>query len=274
MTDSIQDNPRIPQMIQPMLDTYFRLMDQCLPGFLSAFYLHGSIALGAFDPRYSDVDFIAIASRSLSIDDIASLEAVHRSLLAQFPESKLDGSYMQPSDLGKFDKDISPYPYFNQGVFEVGKHDGNAITWWVLKNKAVTLLGSNPKDLPFTVDMDELIVGMRENLNTYWKSYTRIGTRMAWLLNDQGIQWAVLGVLRQYYTFHERGITSKIEAGEYALDHLPERWHRLIREALRIRRDEGVSQYGNPVMRAVGAVRFLNDIIRRCNEMVGASTVP
>jgi hypothetical protein len=84
---------------------------------------------------------------------------------------------------------------------------------------------------------------------------------MSWLLTDFGIQWAVLGVLRQYYTFREGDITSKTGAGEYALTHLPARWHRLIREAIHIREHTGACSYGFQIFRAVEAWAFLKYVI-------------
>lgn len=103
-----------------------------------------------------------------------------------------------------------------------------------------------------------LIRKMLQNLNTYWASFTRQPGRMVWLWCDYGIQWAVLGVLRQFYTFREGDITSKSGAGEYALKQLPERWHRLIQEALNIRHETPGSLY-----------RFLQFIIRTCNASCG-----
>lgn len=80
-------------------------------------------------------------------------------------------------------------------------HDLNSVTWWILKNRGIALIGSDPKELAFTVDWDLLITRMVENLNTYWASWTKNPTKMAYLLTDNGIQWAVLGILRQFYTF-------------------------------------------------------------------------
>jgi hypothetical protein len=49
-------------------------------------------------------------------------------------------------------------------------------------------------------------------MNTYWARFTTDPRYIAWLLADYGIQWTVLGVLRQFYTFREHAITSKVGA--------------------------------------------------------------
>ncbi|MDZ5016954.1 DUF4111 domain-containing protein, partial [Clostridium perfringens] len=59
------------------------------------------------------------------------------------------------------------------------------------------------------------------------------------------IEWGVLGVSRLYYTFKERDITSKIGAGEYALQNLPERWHKIINESMRLRKGNKKSFYNS-----------------------------
>ena len=86
------------------------------------------------------------------------------------------------------------------------------------------------------------------------------------LLSDWGIQWTVLGVLRQFYTFRESAITTKLKAGEYALAHLPLDWRRLIQEALRIRRGGKPSFYRCRLSRALEARKFLLYIIQTCNS--------
>jgi len=47
--------------------------------------------------------------------------------------------------------------------------------------------------------------------------------------SDQELQWCMTGMLRQFYTLCEYEIISKVEAGNYAIDVMPERWHHIIR---------------------------------------------
>jgi hypothetical protein len=121
----------------------------------------------------------------------------------------LEGSYLQWDDLGKSGEPVSPHPHYHDGRLEPDAcSDVNDVTWWILKHRGLALIGPEPSDLAFQVDLDMLIARMKHNLNTYWAAYTNQPRRMAWLFADYGIQWAVLGVLRQYYTFQERDITS------------------------------------------------------------------
>ena len=242
----------IPQSVQQVLDEYIALVHERLPSLLEGLYLHGSLALGAFDPRLSDIDFISITSRRCTEADIDGLRAIHDTLRQRYPQAHLEGSYLQWGDLGRFEDTIPPHPYIHDGVLHASGHfDLNAVTWWVLKHRGIAVVGPPPEYLDIQVDWDGLIAKMHHNMNTYWASYTTNPRRMAWLLTDDGVQWAVLGVLRQFYTFRERAITSKTGAGIYALQHMPQRWHRLIQEAIDIRAGIEGSSYRWRVVRAL-----------------------
>jgi hypothetical protein len=260
----------IPEAVRWVMDDYRAFMDADLPGFLTGLYIQGSIALGAFNPGQSDIDFIAVISRRATPDDIARLTALHQKLATLYPTMPLEGSYVQHADLGKLNDAIEPCPYIHDCKFEAGGHfDINRVTWWILKNRGITLLGTDAHDLDFQVDWDGLSADTLQNLNDYWARYTDDPTRIIWLLSDYGIQWTVLGVLRQYYTFKERSIISKIGAGDYAVQHLPVQWGRLIQEAINIRRGNETSLYRLGILRAIEAYQFLRWIIRECNTMFG-----
>lgn len=256
----------IPPAIQPLLDAYLAALTDALPGYLRACYLYGSIALDDFRPPISDVDFITVVSRRSTPDDVARLRAIHRRLRRQHPPDLLSGSYLQAADLGQPAAAIEPGPYTHGGVLHAaGHHDLNAVTWWTLTRHGIALAGPDPRAIDYAMDWDRFLTDTHENLNTYWVRFVREPARLAWLLGDRGIQWTVLGVLRQFYTFEERGITSKTGAGEYALERLPERWHRIIQAALDVRAGRGGSLYRGRVLRAIDAYRFLRFIIDRCN---------
>lgn len=258
----------IPAVLKPLLDAYISQMDAKLSGFMTAFYLHGSIALGAFNPQFSDIDFIAVLSRQTTPHDLETLRAIHHNLQQKYPDWPLSGSYLQAHDLGLSKETIEPAPYFDDGnLHESGHHDINAVTWWTLKHHGLTLTGIGAKNLEFNVDWQNLITEMQENLNTYWAQFSRIGRRSVWLLTDDGIQWTVLGVLRQFYTFREDDITSKTGAGDYALQNLPQRWHRMIQEALNIRNQTGQRCYRFRLFRAIEAFKFMRYIITQCNTI-------
>ncbi len=257
----------LPQPVQAMLHEHIVQVHDSLPGLLAGLYVHGSVALGAYQPGLSDIDFIAITSRTCAEHDIAALRAIHQALATSHPYAPLEGSYLQWQDLGQRAGLVPPRPYVHDGVLNPGgHHDINAVTWWILKNRGVTLLGPPANQLNIQVDWEGLVAAMHRNMNIYWASFTSNPRRMTWLLGDYGVQWAVLGVLRQFYTFREQSITSKVGAGVYGLAHTPRRWHRLIQEAIDIREGRPATAYRSRVVRAIEARAFLQMVIAACQS--------
>jgi predicted nucleotidyltransferase len=249
-----------------MIEDYISLVAKQLPNRINSFYLVGSIALGEFNERFSDIDFIAILNQKFTLKEVETLRDIHRVIESNHPRWEMSGSYILSQDLGKLDDEIEPHPHYHDGAFHPNRRSElNSVTWWELKNHGIAILGEAPGNLPFTVDWDLLTTRMKENLNSYWQSWTKRPGRVLKLYSDWGIQWAVLGVLRQFYTFHEDSITTKVRAGQYALDCLPAGWHKLIQEAIDIRRGKKDSVYRLRILRMIEAVNFLKYIIRVCN---------
>lgn len=260
-------NPRIPEPVQPIIEDYISLMTKQLPSRLKAFYLVGSIALDEFNEQFSDIDFVAVLNRRATSRELEELCGIHQIIERNHPRWKMSGSYIPPHDLGKLGHEIESHPHYHDGVFHLNRSsDLNPVTWWELKNHGITIVGQAPHNLPFTVDWDLLIASMRQNLNSYWVHWTNRPDRILRMYSNWGIQWAVLGILRQFYTFRENSITTKVKAGQYALGCLPIRWHKLIQEAIDIRKGEKGSAYRLKFSRMIESVNFLKYIIPLCKD--------
>ncbi len=263
------NDARIPTLIRPLLDDYLGLLSERVPDLADACYLHGSIALNAFNDRLSDIDFITVLRHRPTADELTRLRSIHQNLAIKYPRWKMDGSYLQWQDLGRLPAEIYPSPYVADGIFHPqGYRDVNLVTWWLLKHHGIALFGTSPQTLTFTVSWEKLVARMQDNLHSYWRSWTRSPTRVPQLLTDYGIQWAVLGILRLWYAFREGDIVSKTNAGRYALTHLPERWHPIVRAAIALRETPDLRSYTSRICRAVDAVRFLRYIIQQCDRQI------
>lgn len=261
-------NPRIPEAIRPLLQAYLDLLDRELPNLITALYLHGSIALDAFDEQRSDIDMVAVMAHPASTDEAQKLAAVHKTIAHQYPRWLLEGSYLQASDLGKPEADIAPHPTHHDNQFNPAGHfDSNPVTWWLLKNKGIAVRGDDPQMLTYTVDWNALLRYMHGNINGYWANFATDPMRMLRNLSDEGVSWVVLGILRQYYTFRENDITSKIGAGEYAMKHVPAEWHDLIQDALDIRQGHKPTHCTSRFTRAYAVVRFVRYMVEESNKL-------
>jgi hypothetical protein len=258
-------DPIIPPLLHPVLDEYADCTEQALAEKATAFYLEGSIALGDFNPRFSDIDFVAVLKGETTAANFETIQRIHRRIEQKYPW-KMSGMYLQARDLGGCGDADTPFLKYHDGKlgwtnrFELGE-----VTWWILKNHGVRVFGPSAESLNIAVDVDRLLRMQHRNLNTYWASWTTQPGRILALLSDWGIQWTVLGVSRQLYTIHEQKITSKIKAAEYALVRLPERWHPLIRQAIALRKDPKLACYPSRLKRAFDAFYFIRSVIQSCN---------
>lgn len=273
-TPEVRLDQRIPPEIRPLVQDFSNRLNVELNGLITALYLEGSIALGGFDPRLSDIDFAAVLSRKVSNDDIDKILNIHKNIEQIHPGWKISGWYYQPGDLLGMDHPSQPIFYLHDGKLIRSIQFGlSLVTWWILNHRGVTLFGPPPQSLSITVDINDLLKTQRENLNSYWARWPTRPGRFLSLFSDRGIQWMVLGMLRQFYTICEHEITLKITAGEYALTSLPERWHRIIREAVALREDPRRSRYRWRINRMIDALRFHKYMIRLCNDMLARGNV-
>jgi hypothetical protein len=255
-------DPRVPEPVRPIIEDYISLANKQLPNF----YLIGSIALGEFNERFSDIDFVTVLNRRATSAEIEKVCDIHRAIERSHPRWEMSGSYILPQDLGKLDHEVKPHPHYHDRVLHLNNcSDLNSVTWWELKNYGITIIGETARDLPFTVDWDLLIARMKQNLNSYWAGWAKRPGRVLMLYSDWGIQWAITGVLRQFYTFRENSITTKVRAAYSALGCLPTRWHKLIQEAIDIRKGKKDSAYQLKFWRMIEAATFLRYIIQTCN---------
>ena len=175
----------------------------------------------------------------------------------------MEGDYLPAADIGCLDDEGGPFLKYHDGKLEWSERFGLcSVTWWILKEKGIAVFGPSPWELALTVDMERLLQGQLENMNSYWATWISRPVRLATLLSDWGVQWTVLGVLRQFYTLRERQIVSKTEAGKYAMACLPQRWERIIAEAVALRESPPRSQYRSRILRAVETYGFLKYIIQ------------
>ena len=260
-------NNRLPEVLTPTIESYLFQVTQRLPGFLDAFYIVGSIALDEFNPHFSDVDFIAVIDHPATEQESKALYEIHQKVEVTYPHWKLSGVYLLPSDLGKQSREIGERIVFHDGKLDLQPDfEANPVTWWILKNYGVPALGVDPSGLSIPVDENYLVTWTVGNMNTYWKSWTRQPGKLLAMLSDWGIQWTVLGVARQFYTVREKKVITKQRSGEYALTVLPEQWHRILREAIRLRTKSDGVLYRSRFVRMLDAVNFMKYIIQSSNE--------
>ncbi|MFS0780594.1 aminoglycoside adenylyltransferase domain-containing protein [Bacillus sp. 1P06AnD] len=236
-------NAKLPDKVQCLLHMYIERMNVLIPDMVEGLYIHGSLALGAFVERSSDIDFITVIKRPLTNEELEKVADIHRWIAASYPSPEMDGVYMTKGDLEDVHSECQSLPYVSSGELYVGPYfNDNPVTWHVMEKYGIRVLGPETCGLNLRGKAGSLIPYVIANMNSYWTS--RVGGLEAGkdsisLLSkeqiDVEIEWSVLGLLRQFYTIREDAVISKLGAGEYALNHVAEEWRPIIREAISIR---------------------------------------
>jgi Domain of unknown function (DUF4111)/Nucleotidyltransferase domain len=199
-------------------------------------YLQGSFALGDADED-SDVDFIVVTHDEVTDAELDALQDMHRRIYA-LPSpwaQHLEGSYVPKERLRRVETPPSPLWYLDNGATELVRdaHCNTAVVRWILREHGVVLAGPDPTSLVAPVTPDELRAEERTAIDDWaeWarEPHPRFGPG-AMSRRQQGL--LVLSFCRILHTLESGRVTSKPQAGEWALRALPAEWRSLIRRAL------------------------------------------
>ncbi len=269
---------------------YLDSLDRAVPGLLDGFYLVGSLALGAFRPGRSDIDFVATCSRAPSPAELASLKTVHRRSYAEGLVNAgasmswplvCNGVFVRRAALALPPSEVVALASQVSGRFTLAHgFDCNPITWWTLANGGVTLRGPAAEDLGVHLDHEEMRRFTASNLVSYWQPWARAvagrgpgswAPRLRQLHSRRLAAWGVLGTSRMHATISTGEVIAKERAGEYALETFGARWQPIIDEALSYWRDERSSSGRRPKARRLETAAFVLHVVELVGEPARSS---
>lgn len=256
---------KIPMEIQPLMQAFLQLLHTKLSrDLVEGVYMYGSIAMGAFEKQKSDIDFVVLLTRAASEKEVEELKEIHLQLANIKWGNRLDGMYISKEDIGKTNKDLSPYPYCSEGILQVGYWDINHITWWVVREHGIVLQGTPIKELQILTNWNDVINTLKYNINEYWYSKAKEGSNS---VSDEMVEFTTTAICRILYSLHNQKIISKKIALEIGVDTLPERWKPLLMEGLRIRTSKGSpSFFKTEISRAEACRDFVIYAHQLCND--------
>ncbi|GAA0578844.1 hypothetical protein GCM10010172_74640 [Paractinoplanes ferrugineus] len=250
----------LPAPVTELTAAFLAEVDERVPGRLTGLFLHGSLCWGEFFPM-SDIDFVAVWAE---LPPAAELAAAHQATKARFPERAFDGFHCTAADLAAPPAEAAGHrPVWFRDEFDPdGTLDLNLVTWHELAERAVTIRGVLPSVYTSRSELREFT---RNNLDTYWRLIAdQIGDGDLEALgkHDDSVAFLGLGPARLHHLLTTGELTSKSGAGRYLLAGPDRRWHRIAREALRLRENPGsAGLYDDPVRRGADATALLRRMI-------------
>ena len=220
-----------------------RLLDQNLLGM----YLHGSLALGGFQPERSDIDVIVVTAQRIDLE--TKRRCIELLLRISRMPCPLDIRFLVQQDLFPYQYPMLCDLHYNESWRE-NYHQELRTGTWKLWN------GSAQCDPDLSV---HLTILHRYGICLYGKSIAEVippvperDFRDAIIKDVQVAQGEplydpisyVLNACRASAYLYDGAILSKDAGGVWGLAHLPEQYHPLIQQALALYRSE---RLGRPV---------------------------
>ncbi|WP_068118619.1 hypothetical protein [Nocardioides massiliensis] len=232
MGESVEwtDPEALPREVEAVCAEFLALADEAVPGLVEGLHLRGSLGFGEWYAGRSDVDYVAVLTRSPAAV-VEVLASVHDRLAAAYPSPAFDGIHLVGEDLLAGPAATPDRPCTLQGRFlPAARKELTPVTWHELAEHAVSVRGEVP--LRLWRDAQALREHTRTNLATYWAGQI---DALDGFRADAGIAdvaWVVLGVARLHHLLVHGRLTSKNGAGRHVVDHFGEDWRLLASEVL------------------------------------------
>lgn len=255
-----------PQEVKDFIQNIKERITEILDGNLSGIYLHGSLAMGGFHPKKSDIDVIVVTKRPLEIltqKDLAQLFLAHSD--NPYP---VEISFLYKDQLTSWQH---PCPYdFHYSEYWREKYtdaltqrkdelfsdsikvDGDlAAHFMILNTRGIVLSGKPIEDVFSKVPKEDYLDSI---LNDYEECLEEIYRKPV---------YAVLNMLRVLWYLKEGKVSSKEEAGNWGVTRLPEKLGPIVQKANESYRKNGVEVFSEDELK-----RYKRYIRKEVEELI------
>lgn len=202
-----------------------------LNGNLVGVYLHGSLAMGCFNPEKSDVDLLVIVKKELPV--VTKKNIIKKLLrLTQGRRNPLEMSiiletylsnfiYPTPFELHFFHpKYLTEEDYICGGKGFVDADLAGHIK--VTNHRGDTLYGKEIKDVFYPIKSEFYIESIYNDIKNAMEDI------------DENPVYYTLNLCRVLYYLKEGIVSSKREGGEWATEHLPDKYRKIVEQCLKV----------------------------------------
>lgn len=219
----------VQQILDEIVNSYHAILRENLLGI----YLHGSLAMGCFNPDASDIDFLVVVREKPAFDEMRKLVAVLLGLSENGPGKGFEMSVLLEKDAKNF-----TYPthfvlhyseshkdrYANQPEYICGGFGDPdlAAHITILKERGICLIGKPIDEVFRIVPPKYYIESIKSDINNAKEE-----------ILDAPIYY-ILNLCRVLCYLQEGKICSKKEGGEWAITFLPEQYTDIIQSALKV----------------------------------------
>ncbi len=221
----------IPANIRALLDTIVARFRATLGNNLIGIYLHGSAAMGCYNPVKSDLDLLIVVKESLSVETKRTIIGYLLELADQTTKKGLELSVVTRDAIQNF-RFPTPYElHFSNGWreryvldqvdFEQERFDTDlAAHFTVTKRRGIRLYGEPIQAVFPGIPGEYYLRSIAGDAEDIFENIT----------NDP--MYGVLNLCRVLAFIRDKVVLSKLEGGHWGLQHLPQAYQSLIQQAL------------------------------------------
>lgn len=243
----------LPIEIRPLIDELCKDLKVIFDNKLLGLYLHGSIAMGAFNPKSSDIDFMVLLKSDVHEEEFLKLVSCHKKLCSKYEYwgSKLEGSYLIMDKLYERHPPSSKRPYINGGNLRRAHH-GPEWTFekYTLAREGIALMDDVLDRKALMASILDLKSATKSLLKDWWQPLMKKESD----LSDEYLVYGVLTMCRIKHTMDLNIVASKVESAHYVLKQVSSIYGSLILEALDWEKDQEYGQRSK-------ALVFIKEII-------------
>ena len=227
-----------------IIEKYVNRSTEILKDKLAGIYLHGSAAMGCYQPKKSDLDFMVVVREALTDDEKRAYMDMVLELDAEGPAKGIEMSIVTKDVCNPF---VYPTPYL--------LHYSRMHTAWYRRDPEdyIRKMNGTDRDLAahFTVirSRGRCLYGLpvrevfgevpeTDYLDSIWDDVAGAEEEIT-----DNPMYMILNLTRVLAYVKEKKVLSKQEGGEWGLGSLPEEYHPLICSALREYREGTDGQY-------------------------------
>lgn len=199
-------------------------------------YVYGSLALGDFDVKNSDIDFIVVTRTAPKADMISGISDMH----ARFGESgsryvgRVEAAYVERDALQHFPPGDTSYPQVeaDRGLFVEPLEMGWIFQCWTLREHGVVLAGPHPRQMIPPLDPNQMRRTAAPIALMWQRDAREDPSWLEWLYERPNMSFVVLTLCRLLYTLELASVASKPAAARWAQHTLGDPWSALIAGAV------------------------------------------
>lgn len=211
-----------------LIAVLFARLQSLLGSKLVGLYLEGSLVLGDFDPKTSDIDLLAAVSGEIDDAEYAALEEMHANLVKEYPQwdDRVEVCYISVEGLQSVKTIACPIINISPGepFHRTEAKKEWIMNWYLTRESSKTLFGPPPKTLIEPISHAEYIQSVKDHARS-WDQWVED------MRNRYAQSYAIFSLCRALYSVRNGKQVSKKQAALWAKAQLPE-WAGVIQNAI------------------------------------------